>query len=53
MRSSRKPSIAAGNCMHRPKAVILFNCVQKLEERYALSTHNGFVQQVVDEMLEI
>ena len=39
---------------HRPKAVVLFNCVQKLEERYALSTqHDGFVQQVVDDMLEV
>ena len=38
---------------HTPKAVILFNCVQKLEERYALSTHDGFVRQVVDEMLEV
>jgi FkbH-like protein len=39
---------------HRPKAVVLFNCVQKLEERYAQSTqHDGFVQQVLDEMLEV
>ena len=36
---------------HRPTAVILFNCVQKLEERYARATQpDGFVQQVVDEM---
>jgi FkbH-like protein len=39
---------------HRPQAVILFNCVQKLEERYALSNqHDGFVQQVLEEMLEV
>ena len=40
--------------MHRPNAVILFNCVQKLEERYALNTqHDGFVKQVVDDMVEV
>ena len=34
--------------------VVLFNCVQRLEERYALSTqHDGFVKQVVDDMLEV
>lgn len=38
----------------RPKAVVLFNCVQKLEERYALSKHHdGFVEQVLGDMLEV
>jgi FkbH-like protein len=39
---------------HSPKVVTLFNCVQKLEERYALSRQSDdFVQQVLDEMLEV
>jgi FkbH-like protein len=39
---------------HTPETVILFNCVQKLEECYALRRQpDGFVQQVVDEMLEV
>ena len=39
---------------HAPRTVILFNCVQKLEERYALSRQpDGFVQHVLDEMIEV
>jgi FkbH-like protein len=39
---------------HRPKAVVLFNSVQRLEERYALSAqHDGFVQQVVDDLIGV
>jgi len=39
---------------HAPKAVVLFNCVQKLEERHALSKEpDGFVQHVLDEMQDV
>jgi FkbH-like protein len=39
---------------HRPKAVVLFNCMQRLEEQYAQSRQpDGFVQHVLDEMLEV
>jgi FkbH-like protein len=41
----------SGLFQHRPKTVILFNCVQKLEERYALcKRHDGLVADVLDEM---
>ena len=39
---------------HRPKAVILFNCVQKLEDRHASSKQSdGFVGEIVDEMVAV
>jgi FkbH-like protein len=39
---------------HQPKTVILFNCVQKLEDQFALSKEQGgFVEHVLDEMLDV
>jgi FkbH-like protein len=39
---------------HRPNAVILFNCVQKLEEQFALTSEpDGFVAHVLEEMFEV
>jgi FkbH-like protein len=39
---------------HRPKMVVLFNCLQKLEEQYARCRQpDGFVQQVLDEMFGV
>jgi FkbH-like protein len=39
---------------HAPKAVILFNCVQKLEEQFARTAeHDGFVERVLGEMSQV
>jgi len=39
---------------HVPNAVILFNCVQKLEEQFARTAeHDGFVEHVLDELLQV
>jgi FkbH-like protein len=39
---------------HAPRAVVLFNCVQKLEEQFARSAgHDGFVEQVLGELSEV
>ncbi len=44
----------SGLFRHAPRTVILFNCVQRLEERYAPSKQpDGFVQDILDEMLEV
>lgn len=39
---------------HAPNSVILFNCVQKLEEQYArIEEHDGFVEHVLNEILQV
>src|SRR5689334_16542760 len=39
---------------HAPAAVIVFNCVQKLEEQFARSAvHDGFAEQVLGELSEV
>ena len=39
---------------HAPQAVILFNCVQKLEEQFARAAeHDDFVERVLDEMSQV
>jgi FkbH-like protein len=39
---------------HAPNAVILFNCLQRLEERFARTApYDGFVEHVLEELLQV